>query len=252
LIKAGSGGRFELWTHPRMTTAVIIQARMGSSRLRGKVLEDLAGQSVLAHVVERARRIPGADIVCCAVPDEANSDPVAAEAARRGALVHRGPEHDVLTRYAGAAEACKADIVMRVTSDCPLLDPAVSGAVLDRLKETGADYCSNLEPRSWPKGLDTEVFPAHILERAAAAATEAFDREHVTPWIRRNTGLVHANVVHAKGDFSGYRWTLDYPQDLAFFRALYTVLPPRLSSFEDVLDVVHRHPEIVALNAHLQ
>lgn len=237
-----------------MTTAVIIQARMGSSRLRGKVLEDLAGWTVLAHVVARARLIPGVDVVCCAIPDEAGSDPVASEASRLGALVHRGSEHDVLARYAGAALACKADFVMRITSDCSLLDPTTSGLVLARLKAEGADYCSNLAPRSWPKGLDTEAFTAAILRRAAASASEAFDREHVTPWIRRNRGLVHANVLCGTGDFTTYRWTLDYPEDLAFFRGLYTILPPppHISSFEEVLAVVHEHPELVALNAHLK
>lgn len=237
-----------------MTTAVIIQARMGSSRLRGKVLEDLAGISVLGHVVERARRISGVDIVCCAIPDEASSDPVAAEAERLGAVVHRGPEHDVLARYAGAALACAADIVMRVTSDCPLLDPDTSALVLSRLKEEAADYCSNLEPRSFPKGLDTEAFRAEVLHRAAASASAPFDREHVTPWIRTNKSLGHANVSCPRGDFSSYRWTLDYPEDLAFFRALYKFLPPppHVSPFDRVLEVVHAHPEIVALNAHLQ
>lgn len=237
-----------------MTTAVIIQARMGSSRLRGKVLEDLAGRTVLAHVIERARRIRGVAIVCCAVPDEAGSDPVAAEAERNGAVVHRGPEHDVLTRYAGAARACGADIVMRITSDCPLIDPVSSGLVLAELLARGADYCSNLEPRSWPKGLDTEAFTASILHTAAATASKDYDREHVTPWIRENRALSRANVRCAMGDFSDYRWTLDYPEDLAFFRALLKHLPPtpHLASFEEILAAVHRHPEVVALNAHLK
>ncbi len=237
-----------------MTTAVIIQARMGSSRLPGKVLEDLAGKTVLAHVIERARRIPGIDIVCCAVPDEAGSDPVATEAQKQGARVHRGSEHDVLSRYEGAARTCEASAVMRVTSDCPLIDPVAAGRVLSRLTATRADYCSNLEPRSWPKGLDTEAFTAAVLYRAAASATVANEREHVTTWIRQNRSLVHANVAYEKGDFHAYRWTLDYPEDLAFFRALYAILPPppHIAPFEDVLAIVHEHPEIVALNAHLK
>jgi spore coat polysaccharide biosynthesis protein SpsF (cytidylyltransferase family) len=237
-----------------MTTAVIIQARMGSSRLRGKVLEDLAGQTVLAHVIARARRIPGVDVVCCAVPEESGSDPVAAEALKQGALVHRGSENDVLSRYEGAARACNATTVMRITSDCPLIDPVASGRVLSRLAATGADYCSNLEPRSWPKGLDTEAFTAAVLYKAAATATAALDREHVTPWIRNNRALAHANVEYDRGDVHTYRWTLDYPEDLAFFRALYTLLPPppHIAPFEDVLAIIHKHPEIVALNAHLK
>jgi spore coat polysaccharide biosynthesis protein SpsF (cytidylyltransferase family) len=237
-----------------MTTAVIIQARMGSSRLPGKVLENLAGQTVLAHVIGRARRIPGVDLVCCAVPDETGSDPVAAEALKQGAHVHRGPEHDVLSRYEGAARACGASTVMRITSDCPLIDPAASGRVLSQLTARRADYCSNLEPRSWPKGLDTEAFTAAVLYEAAATATEAHDREHVTPWIRRNRSLAHANVEYDGGDLHAYRWTLDYPEDLAFFRALYAILPPppHIAPFEEVLTIVHEHPEIVALNAHLK
>ncbi len=227
---------------------------MGSSRLPGKVLESLAGQTVLAHVIARARGIPGVDVVCCAVPDEAGSDPVAAEAVKQGARVHRCPEHDVLARYEGAAHACDASTVMRITSDCPLIDPATSGRVLNRLIACRADYCSNLEPRSWPKGLDTEAFTATALHRAAASATEAHDREHVTPWIRRNRNLVHANIEYERGDLHAYRWTLDYPEDLAFFRALYAVLPPppHIAPFEDILAIVHEHPEIVALNAHLK
>lgn len=237
-----------------MTTAVIIQARMGSSRLPGKVLEDLAGKTVLAHVIARARCIPGVDIVCCAVPEEAGSDPVASEALKQGVRVHRGSEHDVLSRYAGAARACDASTVVRITSDCPLIDPVASGRVLSQLAASRADYCSNLEPRSWPKGLDTEAFTAGVLYRAAASATQAGEREHVTTWIRQNRSLVHANVACEKGDFHTYRWTLDYPEDLAFFRALYTILPPppHIAQFDDILDIVHQHPEIVALNAHLK
>lgn len=236
-----------------MTTAVIIQARMGSSRLPGKVLEDLAGEPVLAHVIRRAGRIPGVDLVCCAVPDEPGSDPVAALAAHQGARVHRGPEHDVLARYAGAAEACGADIVIRITSDCPLIDPAISGEVLAALKAHDADYCSNLEPRSYPKGLDTEAFSAAILRQAATKATDSADLEHVTPWIRRNREISHANVAQNR-DLSAIRWTLDYPGDLAFFRALFAHLPPppAIPTFAEVLAVAAKYPEIVALNAHLQ
>lgn len=236
-----------------MTTAVIIQARMGSSRLPGKVLEDLAGEPVLAHVIRRAGHIPGVDLVCCAVPDEAGSDPVAVLAASHGARVHRGPEHDVLARYAGAAQACGADIVVRITSDCPLIDPTVSGEILAALRARGADYSSNLEPRSYPKGLDTEAFTAAILHRAAAAATDKADREHVTPWMRRNREISHANVAQGR-DLSAIRWTLDYPGDLSFFRALFAHLPPSpaIPTFAEVLAVAEKYPEIVALNAHLQ
>ena len=236
------------------TVAAIIQARMGSTRLPGKVLEDLAGQTVLAHVIARAQRIPGVHQVGCAIPAEERSDPVAAEAKRRGALVHRGSEDDVLGRYCGAAMTCKADVVMRITSDCPLIDPEVSGQVLKHFFESGADYCSNVDPRSWPKGLDTEVFSAALLERAAQSTQDPHDREHVTPWMRKGATVKKANVGCSEGNYASYRWTLDYPQDLVFFRQLYRYLPspPAIARFSQILAVVHDHPEIVALNSHLQ
>ncbi|MEQ9447508.1 MAG: glycosyltransferase family protein, partial [Rhodospirillaceae bacterium] len=229
----------------------VVQARMGSTRLPGKILEDIAGQSALAHVLSRVSAVPGVSAVCCAVPETTDSDPVAAEAERLGTRVFRGDEQNVLGRYVGAARQCAADVVMRITSDCPLIDPAVSGRVLSHFLETKADYCSNLDPRSWPKGLDTEVFSAAILETAACEASEKPDLEHVTPWIRRNASLKHASVVNAHGDFAAYRWTLDYPEDLAFFRALYKFLPqpPAVPTFDDVLAVVHAHPDVAKLNA---
>ncbi len=234
--------------------AVIVQARMGSTRLPGKVLKDIVGQTVLAHVLGRVLAIPGADHVVCAVPDAASNDSIASEARRLGVRVYRGDDTDVLGRYHSAAQACGADVIMRITSDCPLIDPSVSGRVLERFYETGAAYCSNLAPRSWPKGLDTEVFSTDVLEKAAASATEQADREHVTPWIRRNQQFSHGIVVNADGDFSGLRWTLDYPEDLSFFRALYAKLPPppAVPSFAEVLATAQAHPEIVALNAHLK
>ncbi len=236
------------------TVAAIIQARMGSSRLPGKVLEDLAGQTVLAHVIARARKIPGVHLVGCAIPAEDRSDPVAAEALRLGALVHRGPENDVLERYLGAARAFGADVIMRITSDCPLIDPDVSGLVLAHFLDSGADYCSNVDPRSWPKGLDTEVFGAALLEQAARTTQDPHDREHVTPWMRKDARVTKANVACSDGNYASYRWTLDYPQDLAFLRQLYGFLPPppAVVPFPEILAVVHAHPEVVALNSHLQ
>lgn len=229
----------------------IIQARMGSTRFPGKILRDLAGRTVLAHVLGRARAIPGVDEVCCAVSDREDSDPVAREAARVGAVVVRGHEHDVLGRYVLAARRCRADVIMRITSDCPLLDPRVSHFVLARFQECDADYCSNVDPRSWPRGLDTEVFSRDVLEDAAETATDPSEREHVTSWIRRHEALRRCNVECDQGNFSGFRWTLDYPDDLDFLRRVYEHLPSGLdiARFEHVLAVVSKHPEITSINA---
>jgi spore coat polysaccharide biosynthesis protein SpsF len=232
----------------------IVQARMGSSRLPGKILRDLNGRLVLAHVLTRARAVPGIDQVCCAIPDDPANDVVATIAAKLGAVICRGPEADVLKRYLTAARATNAQVVMRVTSDCPLLDPVVSSQVLDDFLTGGADYVSNVDPPSWPKGLDTEVFSRDALELAADRATDAYDREHVTPWLQRAPGVVRRNVALAGGDFGKWRWTLDYEEDLTFMQAVLARMKPlsNLPGFEEIRSVVEMHPEIAAINASLR
>ncbi|GAB4195362.1 MAG: NTP transferase domain-containing protein [Thalassobaculales bacterium] len=205
-----------------MTTAAIVQARLGSSRLPGKVLMRLGGVTVLRHVLGRAAAIPGIDRLVCAVPERAADDLVAAEARAAGAEVVRGPEADVLARYALAAAASRADRLLRITADCPLLDPLLCGEVLALLG--GHDYASNVEPRRFPQGLDCEAMTAEALHRAAAEATEPYEREHVTPWLRRHPTIRRAHLVPAE-DLSVHRWTLDTPADFAFLEALW----PRLS-----------------------
>jgi len=230
----------------------IVQARLGSSRLRGKVLEDLGGRTVLAQVLERASLISGVDAVCCATPLTDENDPIAREAEQAGAMVFRGSETDVLARYAGAAEMCGADIVMRVTSDCPFLDWEVSGGVLARYREGGYDYVSNVAPRSWPKGLDTEVVSVAALNEANQKATAPGDREHVTPFVLREAQFKRGVTTCAQGDFSAWRWTLDYPEDLAFCRAVMERASNPLPTFADIRAIVEGEPEIAAINAHLE
>jgi spore coat polysaccharide biosynthesis protein SpsF (cytidylyltransferase family) len=214
---------------------------------------DLGGAPVLAHVLARARAIPGVDRVCCAIPDSAQNDTLAALAAELGAAVTRGSETDVLDRYLQAARACDARTIMRVTSDCPVLDPTVSGAVLAALHEAGADYASNVDPRSWPKGLDTEAFTRAALERAAAEAADPYDREHVTPYLRRVEGLARVNVVRNGEPLDHWRWTLDYPEDLEFLRRLLTPAAPfpSIPGFEDLARVHAAQPDLARINGHL-
>jgi len=228
----------------------IAQARMGSTRLPGKVMQRIAGQTVIEHVMRRARAIPGLAEVCLATSDRAADDAVAAEGARLGVPVFRGSVDDVLGRYAGAARLTKADIVLRITCDCPLLDPAVCGEVLMLRDRTGADYATNVLERTWPIGLDCEAFPRAMLDRADGAATAAYDREHVTPWIERHAET-KSNLPCPAGDLSDRRWTLDYPEDLEFLRALAPHLPPppAIAPWRAIADVLDRHPEIAAINA---
>lgn len=236
-----------------MVTAVIVQARMGSSRLPGKVMEDLAGRPVLAHVLTRCAAIPGVDAVVCAVPDDRTSRPIEAVAADCGARIFRGNEKNVLARYFGAARMIEADVIMRVTSDCPLIDPQVCGSVLDLRDARQAGYASNNMPRTFPHGLDCEAFTMSALAQAMDRAENDTDREHVTPWLRRSPEVVRANLECPIRSLAGYRWTLDYCEDLAFFRALLAAMPPngRADDFRmaDFLAVLTARPDIMAINA---
>lgn len=225
---------------------------MGSSRLPGKVLLDLGGRMVLDHVLSRCRAIPGADVVVCAIAEGPDAGRIAEVARASAAEVFIGDEHDVLARYHGAAAMVGADSIMRITSDCPLIDPQVCGKVLALLVESGADYASNLTPRSFPKGLDCEAFSRDILEKAAAEAKAGEDREHVTRWMHHAAGITRANHSSGRPELVEQRWTLDYPEDLAFLRAVDIHMPKnRIGGLDDVLAILAAHPDIFSLNAHL-
>ena len=231
-------------------TAAIIQARTTSTRLPRKVLLQLAGTTVLDHVIRRAKAIAGIDIVCCAVPESAEHDPVAEEAERCDAAVFRGPEEDLLKRYLGAAQGLQANVIMRITSDCPLIDPAVCAAVLTLRRNTDSDYACNNMPPSFPHGLDCEAFTTAALERADAEAGLSHEREHVTPWLRTQPNISRANLSNPAGNDAHLRWTLDYPEDLEFFRAIYRDLPDDgLATTTQVKQILAIHPELTAINA---
>lgn len=232
-------------------TAVVVQARLGSTRLPGKVLRNLGGRPVLARVLARCKRIPSADTVVCAVPDEPESAALEEIALSEDCTVVRGSEQDVLARYLAAARATNAEVVMRVTSDCPLIDSQLCGRVLELRAAEDADYACNNMPRSFPHGLDCEAFTAKALERAAAEAVDAYDREHVTPWLRRAGGLKRVNLSSGRKALAEHRWTLDYAEDLAFFEAVFAALPNADTvSFEEILALLARRPDIAAINVN--
>jgi len=234
-----------------MTTACIVQARLASTRLPAKVLKHLAGEPVLGHVLGRCKTIPGVDVVVCATVDSEEGEPIEALARSYGAEVYRGSETDVLDRYARAARAIDADVVMRVTSDCPLIDPGLCGEVIALRAQAGADYAANNYSRGFPHGLDCDAFTRDALERADREAREAHDREHVTTWMKRQRGIAHARVDGPADESARYRWTLDYPEDLAFFQALFCYLPDRRQRerWTEIAAVQRAHPELTAINA---
>lgn len=239
-----------------MTRVAIIQARTGSTRFPGKVMMDLAGRPMLAQIIGRLQRCHHIDGIVVATTDRAEDDVVAALAAESEADVFRGSEHDVLGRYLGAARAAAADIVVRVTADCPLIDPVTVDRVIEALTDAPAvDYASNVIERSYPRGLDVEVFFRGTLERVAQRAVSAPAREHVTYYIlRERPDLFTARSVVDAEDNSDLRWTVDEPDDLDMVRRVYGDLgvASRDVAYRDLLAHVRAHPEIQAINAGVQ
>jgi len=232
-----------------MKTAVIVQARAKSTRLPGKVLLPLGKRTVLSEVLNRCAAIPGADLVCCAIPEGNEDDAVAAEAEAAGARVVRGDEHDVLARYLKAARALDADVVLRVTSDCPLIDPALCGEVLAERARASADYACNNMPRSFPHGLDCEAFTTSALALADIHASTPREREHVTPWLRESHEISRTAIDGPWGAAARHRWTLDHPEDYDFLRALFAKLPsPAPTAWQEVADIVENIPGLTEIN----
>lgn len=228
-------------------TAVIVQARWGSQRLTGKVLADICGQTLLSHVLQRCRQIRSVDAVVCAVPNRSGpDDEVAAEAARADCVVVRGDEHNVLDRYLNAARAVDADLIMRITSDNPLVDPDVCDQLTEFFRAQTVDYASNNLTRSWPLGIDCELFTREALERSALIAAAPYDLEHVTPTLRRDPAFRRAHLACPFDGVANVRLTVDYPEDLAFIRALaaHSARPLLLLRLPDILDILAQHPEL--------
>jgi spore coat polysaccharide biosynthesis protein SpsF (cytidylyltransferase family) len=202
----------------------IVQARIGSTRLPGKSLMDVAGCSLLGRVLARTGRIDGVDRVVVATTTSPEDAEIVAEAERHGCDAHRGHATDVLDRYRAAARAERADVIVRVTADCPLLDPEISGQVVRQIREGGVDYVSNVDPPTFPDGLDTEAITREALETAWREALDPSDREHVTLFIRQRRERFRAASLRQAEDWSHLRWTVDEPADLEFVRAVYEAL----------------------------
>ena len=226
---------------------------MTSTRLPGKILADVAGQPLLEREIERLRRCARVDEIVLATTTNAGDDPVVALADRLGLRWHRGSEHDVLGRYAGAAREAAADLVVRVTADCPLIDPDEVDAVVAELAPE-FDYAANTLDRRLPRGLDAEALWRDVLERVDRLAISSAAREHVT-WFchsERPDLFVLRSVVRPF-DAADLRWTVDTDDDLALVRRLYAELglAERALPFPEILAHVRAHPELATLNAHV-
>lgn len=233
-----------------MKVVAIVQARLGSSRLPGKVLAEIAGRPMLGHVVGRLQRARRLHQVGVATSDLPQDDALARFCEQEQWACVRGSERDVLDRYRQAADAFSADTIVRITADCPLLDPHVVDQVIARFEDSGADYASNTLLHTFPDGLDVEVFSRRALECAWQEARQPFEREHVTPYLRTAPAVRRANLAYeGDPDARAQRWTVDDERDLEFVRRVYDVLGASPGfAMGQVLALLTRRPELRQLN----
>jgi spore coat polysaccharide biosynthesis protein SpsF len=238
---------------------------MGSTRLPGKVLLDIAGQPMLAHVVRRAQQAQTLDQVIVATTTNPSDDPVEQFCQEQGIPCFRGSEHDVLDRYYQAALKFGAHAIVRLTADCPLIDPAVIDQTVlaflgvpalaaDDQADRPYDFVANRLPPPWkrtfPVGLDVEVCTFQALERAWKEAVEPHQREHVMPYLYERAGRFRVLVVDHDPDYGQLRWTVDTPEDLELVRRVFSAFPGREDfSWLEVLDLLEREPQLAQLNA---
>ncbi|MFX0195114.1 MAG: cytidylyltransferase domain-containing protein [Candidatus Hodarchaeota archaeon] len=200
----------------------IIQARMASSRFPGKVMAAIAGRPMLWHIVQRLRHANTLDRIVVATSDQKSDDPIVELSKHMGVSYYRGCEFDVLDRYYEAAKSYGAEVVVRITADCPLIDPQVVDKVVSTYLDGGYDYVANTLRITYPAGLDTEVFSFAALEKAWKGARKDFDREHVTTYIRLSGKFRIKGVENEEASRFYYRWTVDEPRDLEFIRRVYS------------------------------
>jgi len=250
----------------------IIQGRMSSSRLPGKILADIAGQPMLTRVFTRTSRATTLHEVIFATTTDASDDPVAEYCDFSGIPCARGSLFDVLDRYYQAALQARADVVVRVTADCPVIDPQLIDNVVTTLLDGGYDFVCNRLPAPWtrtyPIGLDVEACAFKVLAQAWKEAKEPQHREHVMPYFYEGAKLITENrslqtgtsprgfkiaLLHHTIDFGDYRWTVDTAEDLDFMREIYARFDGRDDfSWKDVLNLVHNEPHLIEINADIQ
>jgi spore coat polysaccharide biosynthesis protein SpsF len=257
----------------------IIQGRMSSSRLPGKILADIAGQPMLTRVFTRTSRAKTLDDVIFATTTDPSDDPVAEYCDFSGIPFVRGCLFDVLDRYYQAASQAKADVVVRITADCPVIDPDLIDDVVKTVVSGqssvisgGFDFAANRLPPPWnrtyPIGLDVEACTFKVLKKAWKEAKEPQHREHAMPYFYEGVKLITENrslqtgvsprgfniaLLHHPTDFGDYRWTVDTPEDLEFMRQVYSRFNGRDDfSWKEVLDLVHDEPELMKINAGVQ
>ncbi|MEO8680723.1 MAG: aminotransferase class III-fold pyridoxal phosphate-dependent enzyme [Vicinamibacterales bacterium] len=235
----------------KVRVLAVVQARMGSTRLPEKVMRLIDGRPMIEVLLRRLARSSRIDRIVLATAEGPSNAPLAALVRGLGYEVFQGSEHDVLDRYYRAARSYRPDVVVRVTGDCPLIDACLVDRVIADYEAGGAEYVSNIQPPTYPDGLDTEVFAFSALENAAQHAVKPFDREHVTPFIRESGRFTTRNVAHTV-DLSSERWTVDELADLDVANAVFEHFRPRTDfGWEDVMALRREKPALFDANRHL-
>ncbi|WP_338751613.1 glycosyltransferase family protein [Bacillus sp. FJAT-52991] len=239
-----------------MKIVAVIQARMGSTRLPGKILKKVMGKTLLEYQLERVKRSKLIDEIVVATTSKSSDDVIVNLCEELGIHTYRGSEDDVLSRYYEAATVYKADVVVRLTSDCPIIDPEVIDQVVRvYLNHQGAvDYVSNTLKRTFPRGMDTEVFSYQALEQAYQQANLYRDREHVTAYFYTNPEKYQLKNVKSSNNSSRHRWTVDTEEDFELITKIISNLYPLKSSFtlRDALDLLEEHKEWSKINEHIE
>lgn len=238
-----------------MKVTAIVQARMGSTRLPRKVMRTLIDKTVLEHIIERLKKSKKIDSVVIATTVNSKDDIIAEEALRIGVPVFRGSEEDVLSRYYYAAKESKADIIVRITSDCPLIDPNVIDDMIGFYCEKNYDMVTNggqdLSNRTYPRGLDAAIFSFETLEETYNCGKEQYEKEHVTPYIYENKKVFYyKNDV----DYSKHRWTLDTQKDWELMSAIYDALYKGEHDFymDEIINLFIQRPELLKINEKIK
>jgi spore coat polysaccharide biosynthesis protein SpsF (cytidylyltransferase family) len=230
-------------------TIAFIQARMSSTRFPGKVLADMDGKPMIAFMLDRVKQAKRIDEVVLVTSTDASDDPLAALMDALGVACFRGSLDDVLGRFHAASLAYPADVYVRLTGDCPLIDPAIIDAVIGMLEVADCDYASNIDPPRFADGLDVECFTRGTLLRAAESALKPMEREHVTLWMRDDVNNIIRANYSADVDHSQLRLTVDYPDDFDVVCKAVKALGPHCS-YWDIIDLLLRDDTLSKANQH--
>ncbi len=238
-----------------MNIVIIVQARMGSTRLPGKVLKKVMNKTLLEYLLERLQRVERSNEVCVATTVEPQDQPILDICSQMSIRSFRGSENDVLERYFLAAQEMQADIIVRVTADCPVIDPVEIDKLIEYYLENSDryDYISSSLKRSYPLGMEAEIFSFEVLKKAHENAKSKFEREHVTPYLHRQPDLFCLKNFSYKENQKEHRWTVDTPEDFEvitkIIESLYPVKPE--FSIEDILNLFQENPQWKKINSYV-